>query len=164
MSDVSSAATSELHMNLNRPKKLLALTVVVAFVALGIAYCLYPTNDVPINESLYERLALGMTAQEVDTAIGYAPGDYSDAYAYATTKPLQEGELPLLGTDMCDYANGRVSAPHPVTGRQISGKLWRGKEGLLMVFFGDSNRVIERRFYPGYGRTWLLYNLDRVTR
>jgi hypothetical protein len=151
-------------MNLIRPIRLLALMVFVTFVAFASAYCLFPKNDVRINESLYERLALGMTAQEVDTAIGYAPGDYSGAYTYITSKPMQEGELPLLGTDLCDYANGRVSAPHPATGRQISGKLWRGKEGLLMVFFGDSNRVIERRFYPGYGRTWLLYHLDRLTR
>src|SRR5206468_3774495 len=112
-------------MNLIRPIRLLAFMVFVAFVAFAIAYCLFPKNDVPINESLYERLALGMTAQEVDTAIGYAPGDYSDAYAYTTSTPMQEGELPL-GTDLCDYAKGRVSAPHPATGRQISGKLWRG--------------------------------------
>jgi hypothetical protein len=151
-------------MNLIRPIRLLAFMVFVAFVAFASAYCLFPKNDVRINESLYERLALGMTAQEVDTTIGYAPGDYSGAYTYTTSKPMQEGELPLLGTDLCDYANGRVSAPHPVTGRQISGKLWRGKEGLLMVFFGENNRVIERRFYPGYGRTWLLYHLDSLTR
>src|SRR5438034_11079959 len=104
-------------MNIIRPKSLLAFMVFVACVALAIAYCLFPKTDVPIDESLYERLALGMTAQEVDTAIGYAPGDYSDAYSYSTTKPLQEGELPLLGTDLFDYVNGRVSAPHPVTRR-----------------------------------------------
>src|SRR5439155_21367172 len=143
-----------------KPILLLASMVVATFLTFAIAFFLFPKNDVPINESLYERLALGMTAQEVDTAIGYAPGDYSGAYSYVTTKPLQEGELPLLGTDMCDYANGRVSAPHPVTGRQISGKLWRGKEGMLMVFFGEDNRVIERRFYPGYGQTGLLDNMD----
>ena len=74
-------------MNLIRPIRLLAFMVLVAFVAFAIAYCLFPTKDVPINESLYERLALGMTAQEVDTAIGYAPGDYSGAYSYVTTKP-----------------------------------------------------------------------------
>jgi hypothetical protein len=151
-------------MNLIRPIRLLAFMAFVAVVAFAIAYCLFRKNDVPINESLYERLALGMTAQEVDTAIGHAPGDYSGAYAYSTTKPLQEGELALLGTDLCDYANGRVSAPHPATGRQISGKLWRGKEGLLMVFFGDNNRVIERRFYPGYGRTWLMHHVERLAR
>jgi hypothetical protein len=138
--------------------------VFVALVAIAVAYCLFPENDVPINEALFERVALGMTAQEIDAAIGCAPGDYSGAYQYTTTKPMQEGELPLLGTDLCDYANGRVSAPHPVTGKQISGKLWRGKEGLLMVFFGEDNRVIERRFYPGYGRIWLMYHLDRLTR
>src|SRR5437879_4333583 len=125
-------------MNLIRSIRLLAFLLLVALVAFAIAYWLLLKHDVPINQSLYERLALGMTAQEVDTAIGYAPGDYSGAYAYTTTKPLQEGELPRLGTDMCDYANGRVSAPHPVTGRQISGKLWKGKEGLLMVFLGDN--------------------------
>lgn len=151
-------------MNSIRQKRLLAFMALVAFVAIAIAYWLFPKKDVPINESLYERLALGMTEQEVDAAIGFAPGDYSGAYEYSTTKPLQEGELPLLGTDLCDYANGRVSAPHPATGKQISGKLWRGKEGLLMVFFGDDNRVIERRFYPGYGRPWLLYHLHRLTR
>ena len=151
-------------MNLIRRIRLLAFMVFVAFAGVVMAYWLFPKNDVPINESLYERLALGMTEQEVDSAIGYAPGDYSGAYAYTTTKPMQEGELPLLGTDLCDYANGRVSAPHPATGKQIRGKLWRGKEGLLMVFFGEDNRVIERRFYPGYGRTWLMYHLDRLTR
>jgi hypothetical protein len=151
-------------MNLIKPKWLLVFMVFVAFVAVAIAYFLPAKNDVPINESLYARLALGMTAQDVDTAIGYAPGDYSGAYEYTTTKPLQEGELHLLGTDMCDFANGRVWAPHPATGRKINGKLWRGKEGMLMVFFGEDNRVIERRFYPGFGRTRLLYQLDRVTR
>jgi hypothetical protein len=138
--------------------------VFVALVAIAAAYFLFPGNDVPINEALYERVALGMTAQEIDAAIGYAPGDYSGAYQYTTTKPMHEGELPLLGTDLCDFANGRVSAPHPATGKQISGKLWRGKEGLLMVFFGEDNRVIERRFYPGYGRTWLMHHLDHLTR
>ena len=155
---------SALQMKLRRPIKLLAFMVFVAFVAFAIAYWLFPTNDVPINESLYERLALGMTEQEVDAATGYAPGDYSGAYAYSTSKPLQEGELHLLGTDQCDFRNGRVSAPHPVTGKQINGKLWRGKEGLLMVFFGEDNRVIERRFYPGTSRSWLLYHVERVTR
>jgi hypothetical protein len=148
----------------NRPIRLLAFLVFVAFVLAAIAYYLFPKNDVRINGSLYERLELGMTAQEVDTAIGYAPGDYSGTYAYITSKPMREGELPLLGTDLCDYANGRVSAPHPATGKQISGKLWRGEEGLLMVFFGEDNRVIERRFYPGYGQTWLRYHLDGLTR
>ncbi|MBM3992709.1 MAG: hypothetical protein FJ303_00905 [Planctomycetes bacterium] len=105
-----------------------------------------------------------MTAQQVDSVIGYAPGDNSGAYVFTTTKPLREGELPVLGTDQCDYTNGRVSAPHPATGKQTGGKLWRGKEGVLLVFFGDDNRVIERRFYPGYGRTWLLYHLERLTR
>jgi hypothetical protein len=152
-------------MKLTRSIRLLAFLVLIACVAFAIAYWLFSKNDVPINQSLYEQLALGMTAQEVDTAIGYAPGDYSGAYLYTTTEPLQEGELgPVLGTDKCDYANGRVSAPHPVTGRQIKGKLWRGRDGMLMVFFGEDNRVIERRFYPGYGRTWLLHFLDRLTR
>src|SRR5437870_6554875 len=111
-------------MNIIMPKRLMVFIVFVACIALAIAYCLCPKNDVPINESLYERLALGMTAEEVDMAIGYAPGDYSGAYAYTTSKPMKEGELPL-GTDLCDYAVGCVSAPHPATGRQISGKLWR---------------------------------------
>jgi hypothetical protein len=151
-------------MNLSRPISFLAFIAFVAFVALAIAYWLFAKNDVPINESLYERFALGMTAQEVDTAIGCAPGDYAGAYEYTTTEPMREGELHVLGTDLCGYANGRVSAPHPTTGKQISGNLWRGNDGLLMVFFGEDHRVIERRFYPGHGRTWLMYHLDRLTR
>jgi hypothetical protein len=150
-------------MKLIRPKRLLAFMVFAAFVAFAIGYCLFPKNDVPINESLYERLALGMTAQEVDRAIGYAPGDYSGAHSYTTSRPMTEGELPL-GIDYRDYPDGTVSVLHPATGRQISGKMWRGKEGLLIVFFGDNNRVIDRRFYPGYGQTWLRYHWDRLTR
>jgi hypothetical protein len=151
-------------MNLIKRIKIVAFMVLVAFVAVTIAVWLFARNDVPINESLYERLALGMTAQEVDTAIGFAPGDYSGAYSFTTTKPVQEGELHRLGTDECDFASGRVTIPHPATGKPMRGKLWRGKEGLLMVVFGDDHRVIERRFYPGYGRTWLLYHLERLTR
>jgi hypothetical protein len=57
-----------------------------------------------------------------------------------------------------------VSAIHPVTRRQISGKWWRGKEGLLIVFFGDDNRVIERRLYHGYPQTLIGYYYDRMIR
>lgn len=38
-------------MSLTRPR-LLAFVVLVVFLAIAIAYRLFPSNDVPINESL----------------------------------------------------------------------------------------------------------------
>ena len=128
----------------------------------GVAY-LFPQRKAVIDDAFYERLKIGMTEAEVDAAVSIPPGDYTRAYAYVTSRPTCEGELPIY-IDYCTRADGTVSAPHPVTGRPIRGKWWRGKDRLVLLFFGDDQRFIERRYYPGYPRSWVGYHWDRLVR
>jgi hypothetical protein len=128
----------------------------------GVAY-FFPQRKVVIDAAFYERLKVGMTEAEVDAAVPIPPGDHTGAYAYVTSRPTCQGELPIY-IDYCTYADGTVSAPHPVTGRPIRGKWWRGEEGQVLIFFGDDQRVIERRYYPGYPRSWVAYQWDRLVR
>ncbi len=137
--------------------------VLGALLALAGAAYLVPQREAVTVAAFYERLMVGMTEAEVDAAVPIPPGDYTGAYAYVTSRPTCEGELPIY-IDYCTRANGTVSAPHPLTGRPICGKWWRGKDGLVIVFFGDDHRVTERRYYPGYPRSWVGYHWDRLIR
>jgi hypothetical protein len=118
-------------------------------------------REIVIDAAFYERLSVGMTEEEVDAAVSIPSGDYTGADAYVTSRPTCDGELPIF-VDYHLRADGAVSAPHPVTGRPLLGKWWRGKDGLVIVFFGDNHRVTERRYYPGYSRSWARYHLDRL--
>jgi hypothetical protein len=128
----------------------------------GVAY-LFPQRKVVIDVAFYERLKIGMTEAEVDAAVPIPPGDHTRAYAYVTDEPTCEGELPIY-IDYWPRADGTVSAPHPLTGRPLRGKWWRGKSGQVIVFFGDDQRVMERRFYPGHPLSWVGYHWDRLVR
>jgi hypothetical protein len=128
----------------------------------GAAY-LFPQRKVVIDDAFYERFKIGMTEAEVDAAVSIPPGDYTAAYVYVTSPPTCQGELPIF-IDYCPHADGTVSAPHPVTGRPIRGKWWRGEDGQVLIFFGDDQRVIERRYYPGYARSWVGHQWDRLVR
>jgi hypothetical protein len=128
----------------------------------GVAY-LFPPRMVAIDTAFYERLKVGMTEAEVDAAVPIPAGDYTRAYVYVTSEPTCEGELPIY-IDYCPRADGTVSAPHPLTGRPIRGKWWRGKEGQVLILFGDDQRVVERRYYPGHALSWVGYQWDRLVR
>jgi hypothetical protein len=110
---------------------------------------------------LYERLAIGMTEAEVGTAVPIPPGDHTGGYVHNTFRPTSDGGLPIF-VDYHTQTDGSTSATHPLTGRPMRGLWWRGEDGLLIVFFGDGHRVIDRRYYPGYSRSWLRYLLDRL--
>ena len=149
--------------------KLLRLRIAALFIVLGallapagVAY-LFPQRKVVIDAAFYERFKVGMTEAEVDATVPIPPGDHTRAYAYVTSRPTCQGELPIY-LDYCTHADGTVSAPHPLTGRPIRGKWWRGKDGQVLIFFGDDQRVIERRYYPGYPRSWVGYHWDRLVR
>jgi hypothetical protein len=117
--------------------------------------------EVVVDAAFYERFKVGMTEADVDAAVTIPPGDYTGADVYVTSRPTCEGELPIF-IDYSTRADGTVAAPHPVTGRPIRGKWWRGKDGQVLIFFGDDQRVIERRYYPGYPRSWIGYHWDRL--
>src|SRR5262249_19669412 len=149
--------------------KRLRLRIAALFIVLGallapvgVAY-LFPQRQVVIDAAFYERLKVGMTEAEVDAAVPIPPGDYTSASTYVTSKPTCQGELPIY-IDYCPRADGTVSAPHPVTGRPLRGKWWRGNEGQVLIFFGDDQRVIERRYYPGYPLSWVGDYWDRLVR
>jgi len=135
--------------------------VLGALLALVGAAYFVPRREAVTVAAFYERLTVGMTEAEVGTAVPIAPGDYTGGYVHTTSRPTSEGGLPIY-IDYCTRADGTVSAPHPLTGRPIRGTWWRGKDGLLIVFFGDDDRVTERRYYPGYSRSWARYHLDRL--
>ena len=128
----------------------------------GVAYLL-PQAEVVIDVAFYERFKIGMTEAEVNAAVPIPPGDHTGAYAYVTSPPTCEGGLPIY-IDYHPHADGTVSAPHPVTGRPLRGKWWRGQDGQVLIFFGDDQRVIERRYYPGYPSSWVGYHWDRLVR
>jgi hypothetical protein len=132
-----------------------------ALLALAGAAYLVPRREAVTVAPFYERLTVGMTEAEVGTAVPIAPGDYTGGYVHTTSAPTSEGELPIY-IDYSTRADGMVSAPHPLTSRPIRGKWWRGKDGLVIVFFGDDQRVTERRYYPGYSRSWARYHVDRL--
>jgi hypothetical protein len=134
-----------------------------ALLALAGAAYLGPQREAVNVAACYERLAVGMTEAEVDAAVPIPPGDHTGAYAYVTSRPTCEGGLPLY-IDYHPRADGTVSAPHPLTGRPLRGKWWRGKDGLVLVFFGDDRRVTERRYYPGRPLSWTAYHWDRLVR
>lgn len=137
--------------------------VLGALLALAGAAYLVSQREVVTVAAFYERLAVGMTEAEVGSAVPLPPGDYTGAYAHSTSRPTCEGGLPVY-LDYCTRADGTVSAPHPVTGRPIRGRWWRGDDGLVIVFFGDDQRVIERRYYPGRSRSWAGHQWDRLVR
>jgi hypothetical protein len=144
-----------------RTRKVLAIVMAVVLLAAIGAFLIPNAPSLPISQKVYDRLRLGMTDREVAAVVQCPPGDYSHAYSYATTRPVCEGGLPIY-IDYRNQADGSVSAIHPTTGRPLRGKWWRGKEGLLHVYFGDDGRVIERRYYPGYPRNWFQYHYDRL--
>jgi hypothetical protein len=163
---VNRGSAQEVRGRIMKPLRLRisALFIVLgALLALaGVAY-FFPQREVVIDAAFYEQLKVGMTEAEVDAAVSIPPGDHTGAYAYVTSPPTCQGELPIY-IDYCPHADGTVSAPHPVTGRLIRGKWWRGKDGQVIIFFGDDQRVIERRYYPGYPRSWVGYHWDRLVR
>jgi hypothetical protein len=147
----------------------LTLRICVLFIVLGallapvgVAY-LFPQRQVVIDAAFYDRLKIGMTEAEVDAAVPIPAGDHAPAYAHETSPPTCQGELPIF-IDYCLHADGTVSAPHPLTGRPIRGKFWRGEGGLVLIFFGDDQRVLERRYYPGRAYSWVGYHLDSLFR
>ena len=149
--------------------KLLRLRISALFIVLGAllalagAASLFRQREGAIDAAFFERLKVGMTEAEVDAAVAIPPGDHTGAYAYVTSRPTCEGGLPIY-IDYCTHADGTVSAPHPLTGRPLRGKWWRGTEGQVLIFFGDDQRVIERRYYPGSPRSWVGYHWDRLVR
>jgi hypothetical protein len=140
----------------------LFLVLGVLLAPAGLAY-FFPQRKVVIDAAFYERFQVGMTEAEVDAAVPIPPGDYTGAYAYVTSPPTCEGGLPIY-IDYHPRADGTMSAPHPLTGRPLRGKWWRGKSGQVLIFFGDDHRVIERRWYPGRPCSWVEYHWDRLVR
>src|SRR5262249_30451251 len=117
-----------------RIMKPLSLRTSTLFLVLGVLLApaglasFFPQRNVVIDPGFYERFQVGITEAEVDAAVPIPPGDYTRAYAYVTSRPTCQGELPIY-LDYCTHADGTVSAPHPLTGRPIRGKWWRGKDG-----------------------------------
>ena len=138
------------------------LGVLGALLALVGAVWLISREEVTVA-GFHERLTLGMTEAEVDAAVSIPPGDFTGGYMHTTSEPICEGGLPIY-IDYHPWPDGTVTAPHPVTGRPIRGKWWRGRDGLVIVFFGDDHRLTERRYYPGNSRSWVGYHLDRLFR
>jgi hypothetical protein len=145
-------------------RRIAALFIVlsVLLAAAGVAY-LFRQRDVVVDAAFYERLRIGMTEAEVDAAVPIPPGDHTRAHCYETSAPTCDGELPMY-IDYSLHPDGTVTAPHPLTGRPICGKYWRGDEGQVLIFFGEDGRVIERRLYPGRPLSWLEYYWDRFVR
>ena len=137
-----------------------ALGAILALV--GAAY-LVPRPEVVTVARVYERLAAGMTEAEVGAAVPLRPGDHTGGHVHTTARPTSEGGLPPF-VDYRLRADGTVSAPHPVTGRPLRGQRWSGADGLVIVFYGDDHRVADRRYYPGYSRSWAGFQRDRVVR
>ena len=150
---------------MKRSKLRIAVLVIVVGGAVALSGVVYwwPDDAVVIDESVYERIKLGMTEAEVDEAIGIPAGDHTRAHAYQTSKPICDGGLPIF-IDYHPNADGRLSAPHPQTGKPLRGKWWRGKDGQVLIFFGDDGRVIERRFYPGKPLSWMRLHWGRLVR
>ena len=134
-----------------------------ALLALAGATYLVPKREGVTVAAFYERLTVGMTEAEVGAAVPIPPGDHTGGYAHSTSRPTCEGGLPIY-VDYHTRADGTVAAPHPVTGRPLRGKWWRGQDGLVLVFFGEDQRVIERRYYPGSSHSWAGYHWDRLGR
>ena len=107
------------------------LGVLGALLALTGAAYLVSQREVVTVAAFYERLTVGMTEAEVAAAVPIPPGDYTGGYMHTTSRPTCEGGLPIY-IDYCTRADGTVSAPHPLTGRPIRGKWWRGKDGLVI--------------------------------
>jgi hypothetical protein len=128
----------------------------------GAAYLVRQRKAVTVA-ACYERLTVGMTEAEVGAAVPIPPGDYTGGYVHTTSRPTCEGGSPIF-VDYHLRADGTASALHPLTGRPIRGTWWRGKDGLVIVIFGDDHRVTERRYYPGYSRSWAGYHWDRIVR
>jgi|ERR1043166_7154491 hypothetical protein len=141
------------------------LGVLAVLLALaGVAYLVSVSQREGVNVApFYDRLTLGMTEAEVGAAVSLPPGDHTNGHEHTTSAPICEGGLPLY-IDYHPWPDGTVTAPHPVTGRPLRGKWWRGEDGLVIVFFGDDQRVIERRYYPGSSRSWVWYHWDRLVR
>jgi len=140
--------------------------VIAVLVAVGLAvsvaaYLLTRRAVVLIERGLFDRVQLGMTAAEVAAVVPYPPGDHCGAYCFTTEAPVREGELPIAACGE-RFANGVTHCPHPMTGRRVHGWWWMGAEGVLMVYFGADGRVIERRYYPGYGESYLWYTAHRL--
>jgi hypothetical protein len=140
----------------------LLLVLGVLLAPVGLAYLFPRPKKVVVDAAFYERFQLGMTEAEVD-AVPIPPGDHSGACAFLTSEPTCEGGLPLY-IDYHPRKDGAVSAPHPLTGRPLRGKWWRGKSGQVLIFFGDDHRVIERRWYPGRPLSWVEYHWDSLVR
>jgi hypothetical protein len=131
-----------------------------ALLALAWAASLAPRRGAITVAAFYDRLAVGMTEADVGTAVPIPPGDYTGGYAHTTARPTCEGGLPTF-VDYHPWPGGTVTAPHPLTGRPLRGQWWRGEDGLVVVYFGDDGRVIERRYYPGSSRSWAGYQWDQ---
>jgi hypothetical protein len=143
-------------LRLTRVRAALSAAAVVVCVTLIATFLLTRPDIRPIEQDLYERVRLGMTEQEVAEVIPLPPGDYVGAYAYGTSGPIREGELPI-GETGNQRPDGTLTGVHPQTGRPFHGRWWMGTEGFLMVFFGENGRVIERRYYPGFPETFMQY-------
>ena len=119
-------------------------------------------THVTIDKSVYDRIRVGMTEKEVEAILPFPPGDYSNAVSYGTAGPEREGELPAQWWDYTEHPDGSLSYTDPKSGQRNPGKWWRGKEGWLLLFFGEDNRVIERRYYHGFALTrlqWVGYKM-----
>jgi hypothetical protein len=137
------------------------LGVLAALLVLAGAAYLAPRREAVAVAAFYDRLAIGMTEAEVGTAVPLPPGDYTGCDVHETSAPTCEGGLPIF-IDYHPRPDGTVSAPHPVSGRPLRGTYWRGRDGLVVVYFGDDRRVTERRYYPGSSRSWVRYQVESL--
>lgn len=141
-----------------KPRTWVVLGIVGVLLALASAVSRITREGVAVAAH-YERLAIGMNEAEVEAAVTLPPGDHTGDYEHTTTAPVRDGGLPPF-LDYHPWANGAVTAPHPVTGRPLRGRWWRGGDGLVIVFYGDDGCVAERRYYPGSSRSWARCQVD----
>jgi hypothetical protein len=144
-------------------KKMLLFAVLAAVVVVSAYFLLPPFSSrklAPIGKGCYDKIQLGMTAAAAGQAIGIPPGDYSGAYTYGTQRAGHESEIAGPWTDYTENRDGTISAVHPDTGRPLRGYWWRGQEGWLIVFIDENGRVIERRYYRGWPRSFLEWLRD----
>jgi hypothetical protein len=134
--------------------------LIVFLVLAGAAYFVPRHQPVDVA-AFYDRLAVGMTEAEVGRAVPIPPGDHTGCNAHSTEKPIYDGELPIFVGDV-QWPDGTASATHPLTAQPLRGTWWRGRDGLLIVFYGDDGRVIDRRYRQGKSYSWAKYQLMQL--
>jgi hypothetical protein len=114
-------------------------------VYLGLTECAYLAwRSEPISPAGYERVRLGMTAVEVETALGLPAGDYYTRHPrlginsgpFVTV--LSESGIP--SDDLPDYGSGRTRDGR----REVALRVWCGNTYCIWVAFDEGGVAVGR--------------------